>query len=149
METEKFRAKADLFNRCVAKCLDLLIVATIYQVPLPVSFWLGLACLLLADGASSGKGVGKQLIGLRVIPFKNETAGEMGNVARASFRESVLRNLPWAAAYLCFQIPYVGGLLALLIASVELLLIVGSASGLRMGDAFAKTQVVNDIQTPS
>ncbi len=136
MEAEGLQEKANTLNRCIAKGLDLLVVATIYQVPLPVSFWVGMAYVLLSDGFYGGRSVGKQLIGLRTV--------QSATGAGASFKESILRNLPWSVAYLLFCIPYVGGLLAFLIAGVEFLLIVGSTAGLRMGDALAQTQVLND-----
>jgi uncharacterized RDD family membrane protein YckC len=134
LEAEGRVEKADVLNRSIAKCLDLLIVVTIYQIPLPVSFWIGMAYLLLSDGASGGRSVGKRLIGLRMV----ERGGGV------SFKASIFRNLPWAAAYLLFCIPYIGILLVVLIVCVEFLLVMGSPAGLRMGDALARTQVLND-----
>ncbi len=138
MEVEVRGEKANVLNRSIAKCLDLLVVVTIYQIPLPVSFWIGMAYILLSDGASGGRSLGKRLIGLRTV------AGGGG----ASFKASIFRNLPWAVAYLLFCIPYIGVFLVFLIVCVEFLLVVGSPAGLRMGDALAGTQVLNDPPNP-
>jgi hypothetical protein len=69
-----------------------------------------------------------------VVPRTKEIAG---------FRESILRNLPLAVGYLLFPLPYVGWLLAVAITVFEALLIIGNEQGLRLGDEFAHTQVLD------
>ncbi len=129
--------KANVLHRCIAKFLDLLIVAAIYQIPLQISFIAGLFYLLISDGFSEGRSVGKQLIGLQTaIPETRK---------RGSFKESIIRNFPLAIAYLLFPLPYVGGLLMFVIIGLEFLLIVGNRKGMRVGDELARTQVLDRV----
>ena len=45
-----YPSKADILNRLIAKSLDFLVVAALYEIPLRISFLAALAYLLLADG---------------------------------------------------------------------------------------------------
>jgi hypothetical protein len=101
----------------------------------PVGFLAGLAYILVADGFAGGRSVGKRLIGLQtILPRAREAAG---------FKESIVRNLPFGLAYLMFEIPYVGWMIAAAMVSVEALLIIGNDYGRRLGDEIARTQVLD------
>ncbi len=127
--------KAHVLNRLIAKSLDLILVAAADRLVPPVGWLAGLAYVLIADGLSGGSSVGKRLIGMQtVIPGTRDVAG---------FKESIIRNLPLAAAYLLFPLPYVGWFLTLGIISVETLLLIGNDRGLRLGDEIARTQVLD------
>ena len=126
-------ARADTLHRCIARALDLLIVATLYQAPLATGAYIGMAYLLIADGFSGGRSVGKRLIGLQVVRRDGRVA---------SFRESMLRNAPFAVAYFFLWIPWGGMALICLVVGLEWLLIVGNAERARVGDELAKTRVV-------
>ncbi len=92
--------KAQMLNRGIAKLIDLFIVAAAGQMLVPVGFLGGLAYILIADGFSGGRSIGKRLIGLQtVLPGQREAAG---------FRESIIRNLPFAVAQVAFAIPVCG-----------------------------------------
>ena len=125
--------KSDSLHRCIARALDFLIVATLYQAPLATGAYAGMAYLLIADGFSGGRSVGKWLIGLQVVRRDGRIA---------SFRESMLRNAPFAVAYFFLWVPWVGMVLLCLVVGLEWLLIVGNAEGARVGDELAKTRVV-------
>ncbi|MEK6763920.1 MAG: RDD family protein, partial [Nitrospirota bacterium] len=100
-----------------------------------VGFLGGLAYILIADGFSGGRSIGKRLIGLQtVLPGQREAAG---------FRESIIRNLPFAVAQVAFAIPYVGWLISIAIVAFEAVLIVGNEQGRRFGDEVAGTQVLD------
>lgn len=130
--------KAHVLNRFIAKAIDGLLVAAASQVIEPVGWIAGLAYALIADGFPGGQSVGKRLIGLQtVVPRTKEFAG---------FRESIIRNLPLAFAYVLFSIPYVGWLLAAAAVTVEALLLIGNEQGLRLGDEIAGTQVLDSGQ---
>jgi len=129
--------KASVLHRIIAKAIDLLIVMAIYEIPLRVGFWGGLFYLCLADGFSGGRSIGKRMIGLRV-------AVRCGSQS-ASFRETLLRNVPFGLAYFIFHIPWIGWLLVLMMGGIELLLMIGNANGLRIGDEMADTQVLDDV----
>jgi hypothetical protein len=127
--------KAQVLNRFVAKLVDLLIVAAADKLVPPVGFLAGLAYILVADGFAGGRSVGKRLIGLQtILPRAREAAG---------FKESIVRNLPFGLAYLMFEIPYVGWMIAAALVSVEALLIIGNDYGRRLGDEIARTQVLD------
>ncbi len=127
--------KARVLNRFIAKFVDLIVVAAAGQVVPPVGWLAGLAYVLIGDGLTGGQSLGKRLIGLQtVIPRSREVSG---------FRESIVRNLPLALAYLLFPIPYIGWALATAIVLLEALLIIGNEQGLRLGDEIAHTQVLD------
>jgi uncharacterized RDD family membrane protein YckC len=127
--------KAQVLNRGIAKLIDLFIVAAAGQMPVPVGFLGGLAYILIADGFAGGRSIGKRLIGLQtVLPGRHEAAG---------FRESIVRNLPFAVAQAAFAVPYVGWLVSAAIIAFEAVLILGNEQGRRLGDEVAGTQVLD------
>ena len=127
--------KAQMLNRGIARLIDLFIVAAAGQMLVPVGFLGGLAYILIADGFSGGRSIGKRLIGLQtVLPGQREAAG---------FRESIIRNLPFAVAQVAFAVPYVGWLISIAIIAFEAVLIVGNEQGRRFGDEVAGTQVLD------
>jgi uncharacterized RDD family membrane protein YckC len=127
--------KAQVLNRGIAKLIDLFIVAAVGQMIVPVGFLVGLAYILIADGFAGGRSIGKRLIGLQtVLPDRREAAG---------FRESIIRNLPFAVAQLAFTVPYVGWIVSVAIMAFETVLILGNEQGRRLGDEVAGTQVLD------
>ncbi len=127
--------KAQILNRGIARLIDLFIVAAAGQMLVPVGFLGGLAYILIADGFSGGRSIGKRLIGLQtVLPGQREAAG---------FRESIIRNLPFAVAQVVFAVPYVGWLISVAIIAFEAILILGNEQGRRFGDEVAGTQVLD------
>jgi RDD family len=130
--------KAHVLNRFIAKAIDGMLVAAASQVIAPVGWLSGLAYALIADGFPGGQSVGKRLIGLQtVMPRTKEFSG---------FRESIVRNLPLALAYLLFPVPYIGWLLAGAVVAFEALLLIGNEQGIRLGDEIAGTQVLDTGQ---
>lgn len=127
--------KAHVLNRFIAKLIDLFIVAAAGEVIHPVGFLAGLAYVLVADGFAGGRSIGKRLIGLQtILPSTREAAG---------FKESIIRNMPFGAAVMAFQVPYVGWIITLAILALEGLLIIGNERGRRLGDELAHTQVLD------
>ncbi|MEO5956182.1 MAG: RDD family protein [Nitrospiraceae bacterium] len=127
--------KAQVLNRGIAKLIDVFIVAAADQMIVPVGFFAGLAYILIADGFAGGRSIGKRLIGLQtVLPNRRESAG---------FRESIIRNLPFAIAQLAFAVPYVGWIVSVAIMALEGVLIIGNEQGRRLGDEVAGTQVLD------
>lgn len=127
--------KAQVLNRGIAKLIDLFIVAAASQIIGPVGFLAGLAYILVSDGFAGGRSIGKRLIGLQtVFPGRREAAG---------FRESIIRNLPFAVAQVAFAIPYVGWLVSVVIIGFEAVLILGNEQGRRLGDEVAGTQILD------
>lgn len=127
--------KAQVLNRFIAKLIDLFIVAGAAEVIAPVGFFAGLAYILVGDGFAGGRSMGKRLIGLQtILPDTREAAG---------FRESIIRNIPFAAAQMAFVVPYVGWLASAVIIAFEAVLIIGNEQGRRLGDELAGTQVLD------
>ncbi len=60
----------------------------------------------------------------------------------ATYRESIIRNVPLVLAYFLFLIPYAGWILGPLALGVECLTAIGDKAGMRIGDMLARTQVV-------
>jgi uncharacterized RDD family membrane protein YckC len=101
----------------------------------PVGFLGGLAYILIADGFSGGRSIGKRLIGLQtVLPGQREAAG---------FRESIIRNLPFAVAQLAFAVPYVGWLVSVAIIAFGRAQVSDVVLDRRLGDEVAGTQVLD------
>jgi len=128
-------SKANLLHRLIAKFIDLLLVAALARLLPPVGFFGGITYLLISDGFSGGRSIGKWLIGLKTVIVNRN--------GPCTFRESILRNGPLAVGYLLFFVPYVGWLFCLMVLILETLLIVGNAKGLRIGDELGGTQVLN------
>ena len=127
--------KAQVLNRFIAKLIDLFLAAAAAELIASVGFLAGLAYLLVADGFSDGRSIGKRLIGLQtILPDTREPAG---------FRDSIIRNIPIAVAQLAFVIPYVGWLVSAVIVAFEAVLIIGNEQGRRLGDELAGTQVLD------
>lgn len=127
--------KAQVLNRFIAKLIDVFLAAAAAEVIVPVGFLAGLAYLLVADGFAGGRSIGKRLIGLQtILPDTREPAG---------FRESIIRNIPFAVAQLAFAVPYVGWLVSAAVVVFEAILIIGNEQGRRLGDELAGTQVLD------
>ncbi|RJQ21423.1 MAG: hypothetical protein C4560_03835 [Nitrospiraceae bacterium] len=141
--------KAGLLNRLIARTIDFIIVAALYEIIPKVGFFAGLTYLLIADGLFEGRSVGKKLIGLRVMVYKNAD-----KVTACSFRESIQRNFPFAVGFILFgilnMIPLIGWLFSFIIVAVvvlfEGLVLIGSEEGMRLGDELAETHVVAEKQ---
>jgi uncharacterized RDD family membrane protein YckC len=132
---EAIYPKAVILHRVIAKLIDFLLIAALRELLVPVGFYVGVTYLLIADGLFNGQSIGKRLVGLRTyLPHKKK---------EASFRESIIRNIPLLVAYLFSFIPFVGWILFGVVIGFELLLMIGNEKGLRIGDEMARTQVVD------
>ena len=143
----KETGKAGFLNRIIARTIDFIIVAALYEVIPRVGFFAGLTYLLIADGLFEGRSVGKKLIGLRVIIYNNAD-----KVTACSFKESIYRNFPFAVGFMVFGIfnimPIIGWIFSFIAAAVvvlfESLVLLGSEKGMRLGDELAKTHVIEE-----
>lgn len=126
--------KASLLLRVMAKALDFIVIAAAVRAVPQVGFLAGLAYLLIGDGLFDGRSLGKKILRLRII---SSSSGAQG-----SFRDSMIRNAPFAAAMLFFNIPLVGWIFPVLILTFEFLLTLGNSEGMRLGDNLAGTKVI-------
>lgn len=144
---EGHNEKPDLFNRYLAKFIDLLIVLALSRLDTVLGFiapLMGLTYILISDGLFHGASLGKMLIGLKVVIEKNGRSP-------CTFKHSTLRNIPIGIVVFFLIIPFWGWVLfftlGLLIIGVESYQIYQDPSGFRLGDLLAETRVV-DKKTP-
>ncbi len=133
--------KADLTTRAVAGFVDLLLIIGLARLPDVLGFLSAVGYLLIRDGLFQGRSVGKKLIGLSVV-----VVTEGVRKGAPAYRESIIRNVPLAAAYILFLIPYAGWVLGPLALGMECLVAVGDDQGMRIGDMLARTCVVQPNQ---
>jgi uncharacterized RDD family membrane protein YckC len=129
--------RADLTTRAVAGFVDLLLIIGLTRLPDVLGFLSATGYILIRDGLFDCRSIGKKLIGLRVAPLE-----DTGPVM--TYRESIIRNVPLAAAYLLFLIPYAGWVLGPLAVGLECLTAIGDERGMRIGDLLARTTVIRD-----
>ena len=126
--------KASLLLRVMAKTLDFIVIAAALKAIPRVGFIAAIAYLLICDGLFDGRSLGKKIIRLRVISASTAADG--------SFRDSMIRNAPFAMALAFFNIPFVGWLFPVFITAFEFLLALGNGEGMRLGDELAGTKVI-------
>lgn len=130
--------KADILNRVIAKFVDAILAIAAGRLLSPAGWLAGLAYVLIGDGFSGGRSIGKRVTGLQTVSVRTQDV--------AGFKESIIRNLPLASAYLLFSVPYIGWVMAGAITALEGLLMLGNEQGLRLGDELAHTQVLQSGQ---
>jgi uncharacterized RDD family membrane protein YckC len=130
--------KADLSLRTLARLVDLLLAFFLAQTGHEIGPLLAVLYLLIADGLMHGQSLGKRIFGIRtmVVPRRSP----------AGYRESVLRNAPFALVALFYVVP-LGWLLFIVaglpIVGFEAWMVATDRLGIRIGDIFADTQVVD------
>jgi uncharacterized RDD family membrane protein YckC len=135
--------KADLTTRAVACFVDLLIVIGLARLPDVLGFLSASGYILIRDGLFQGRSVGKKLIGVLVRPEDDK------DQQRAiTYRESIVRNVTFEAAYILFLIPYAGWVLGPAALVVEWLVALGDDRAMRIGDILARTRVVQLVPGP-
>ncbi len=136
--------KADLRLRGLARLVDLVLAFAVANAARDAGPALAALYLLFADGLMQGQSVGKRLFGVSamVLPARGGTRGRP-----AGYRESVLRNAPFALAGLFYGLSLVGWVLFFVVGVplvvLEAWLVWRDRLGLRIGDLFADTQVVD------
>jgi uncharacterized RDD family membrane protein YckC len=131
--------KADLTLRGLARGFDFSVALVLgLAAPFVVGPLLAAGYLAVADGLLHGQSPGKRLFGVRVVLPQRRVS--------ASFAESLQRNAPFAVVALCWALPLlwpVFVLVGLPVVAVEAWRTWREPLGLRYGDVFADTQVVD------
>jgi len=130
--------RADITTRAVAGFVDLLLVIGLTRLPDVIGVLSAAGYILIRDGLFDRRSIGKKLIGLRVASLEDSGF-------KATYRESIMRNMPIVAGYFLFLIPYAGWILGLVVLGAEGLTAIGDRAGMRIGDLLARTQVVLDL----
>lgn len=129
--------RASLLLRIFAKVLDFILIAAAAEVVPTAGFYAGLLYLLISDGLFEGRSIGKLLIGLRVVSATGDEP--------CSVKESIVRNALLGAGLILYKLPWIGWVFIILVSAVEFLILLGSKNGMRLGDEFAKTIVVERV----
>lgn len=137
---EKEFPRANLLNRFLAKFIDFLVIGAMATVvKAPIGSLAALTYSLIADGFFDGRSLGKKMIGLRVVNLRTGMP--------CNFKDSILRNIPIAAVVMFALIPILGWILlftaGVVIMLFESYLIYSDEGGIRIGDIFADTQVID------
>lgn len=131
--------KASLFLRSGARLIDVLIAWALYRATGPAGVVMALLYLLFADGMLQGQSPGKMIFGVKVMYLPTRSG--------ARHRESVLRNAPFGLVVLLSMMPelglkaFIAG--AIVIGGIEALQCVRHERGVRLGDDWAQTQVID------
>lgn len=132
--------RCTLWMRVGARLVDLGLAYGIYFAAGPrFGPVLVILYLLLADGMFEGQSAGKRIFGIKVVHLPTRSAGRK--------RDSTLRNAPLALPVLLGMMPQVGLVAfvagAVVIGSVETWRVLREPLGMRFGDVWAETQVVD------
>ena len=137
--------KADLTLRGLARLVDLTLAFAVANVARDAGPALAAMYLLFADGLMQGQSIGKRIFGVRAVVLPPK--GVAGRARPAGYRDSVLRNAPFALVGLFYGLTLVGWLLlfvvGLPIVAFEAYMVYSDRLGIRIGDIFADTQVVD------
>ncbi|MFO0597402.1 MAG: RDD family protein [Myxococcaceae bacterium] len=131
--------KASLLLRAGARIVDAAIAWAFYVSFGPAGVVLALLYILFADGMLQGQSPGKKIFGVKVV-FLPTRSG-------ARHRDSVLRNAPFGLIIILSMMPELGhraffaGLAV--IGSIEALQCLRDRDGVRLGDGWAQTQVID------
>jgi uncharacterized RDD family membrane protein YckC len=135
--------KADLTLRGLARLLDLGLAFGAANLAGPAGPLLACIYLLAADGLLHGQSLGKRLFGVRtMVVRRGATRGRP-----AGYRESALRNFPFALLALFYGVTLVGWIMLFVVGlpmlCFESWMVWTDRHGVRIGDIFADTQVVD------
>ncbi|MCB0307841.1 MAG: RDD family protein [Bdellovibrionales bacterium] len=133
--------RADQTHRFLAKAIDLILAGFLSKFVVPFGLFGGAIYLLISDGLFEGQSIGKRIMGLRVVVLKSGT-----ELHPCTYKESLIRNLPYALILVLGSIPIIQIfflLLGFLFTIIESYFIWADDHGIRIGDIYAETQVVD------
>jgi hypothetical protein len=128
-----------MFLRAGARVVDVGIAWLLYSATGPAGVVMALLYILFADAMIQGQSLGKKLFGVKAI-FLPTRQG-------VRHRDSVLRNAPFGLVIILFMMPdlglkaFIGGLVV--IGGIEAVRAIRDPHGLRLGDLWAQTQVID------
>lgn len=131
--------KASMWLRGGARLVDTAIAWLLYTATGPAGIVMALIYILFADAMINGQSFGKKLFGVKAI-FLPTRSG-------VRHRDSVLRNGPFGLVIILFMMPdlgfkaFIGGIVV--IGGIEAVRAWRDPQGLRLGDLWAQTQVID------
>jgi uncharacterized RDD family membrane protein YckC len=136
--TSARRQPPELFDRLIAKAIDVAITFLLLLLVPPVGTLFGVLYWLICDGLFGGASLGKHAVGLLVL---NRDARRPANL-----KEGAFRNVPFALPTLLLILP-AGPVFATIVGLPILLLesyfLLSDPQQLRLGDVFADSCVVS------
>jgi uncharacterized RDD family membrane protein YckC len=125
-------------TRLIAKAIDLFIVLCFSIWLYPLGLILGIIYISVSDGLNQGQSAGKKFMGFAVKSLEDGSP--------CSYKQSVIRNLPFVFPLTLAIVPFwgwiLGGILGLALVGLELYLLYNLDSGHRLGDVMADTSVM-------
>ena len=125
-------------TRLIAKAIDLFIVFCFSIFLYPLGLMLGIVYIAMSDGMGHGQSAGKRFMGFAVKSLEDGSP--------CSYRQSIIRNLPFILPLTLAIVPFwgwiLGGILAVALIGLELYLLYNLDSGHRLGDVMADTSVM-------
>ena len=134
--------KADDIHRGLAKIVDFIVLGLLSRTDPFYGVLAGALYILIGDGLFTGQSLGKKLFKLKVLVSDEESKQRV-----CSFRDSIIRNLPFGLLAVLTAVPVLGVFfffVGLLYVAAELYFIFIDERGIRIGDIYAQTQVVNE-----
>lgn len=126
--------KAELGPRLVAKAIDLVLAYLLAWLVPALGPLAGMAYLIFADAVWNGQSLGKRLMGVKTVHIPSRKS--------CSPAQSAVRNMPPALAFALTLNPVLA-LVAGPIFAFEAYMAFSDAHGIRIGDIFADTQVID------
>ena len=126
--------KAELAPRVLAKAADLLVAGLFAWLVPTAGGVVGVVYLLLADAMPNGQSPGKRLLGVKAVHVPTRRPCDV--------RASIIRNFSVALAFGLALNPILA-LVAVPVALFELYMLATDPLGVRIGDVFADTQVID------
>ncbi|HMQ09918.1 MAG TPA: RDD family protein [Oligoflexia bacterium] len=134
--------KADSVHRVIAKFIDFLIVGFVSSMSPFFGSLAGAIYIMIGDGFFNGQSVGKKFLKLQVKVIDEER-----EMRPCGFKDSIIRNLPFSVFIVLHGIPVIGVVflfLGIVFCALELYFVLNDHKGIRVGDIYAETQVVNE-----
>jgi uncharacterized RDD family membrane protein YckC len=131
--------KASLRLRFGARAIDAALAFGLFRASGNAGALMAMLYLLFCDGMFAGQSIGKKIFGVKVIHLPSRLG--------ARHRDSFLRNAPLAFVVILSMLPEIGvwafwGGLAL-VGTLESLQVLRDPNGIRLGDTWAQTQVID------
>lgn len=131
--------RCTLWMRLSARAFDVAAAYAIYLAGHRFGAVLAILYMLMADGILDGQSIGKRIFGIKVVHLPTLSPGRK--------RDSTLRNAPLALPILLGMMPELGQVAffaaTAVIGSVETWRVIRDPLGMRFGDIWAQTQVVD------
>jgi hypothetical protein len=128
-----------LLLRAGARLVDATLALGLFVLGGRAGSVLALLFLLFSDGLLQGQSLGKRMFGVKAVFLPTRSP--------ARFRESVLRNAPFGLIMLLGMMPELGRLAfyagVVVIGGIEAWKVLRDPLGIRLGDVWAQTQVVD------